>query len=282
MIPAPERPLVSPEWVRSHLTDSTLRLVDCRWYLTGSKSGRLEYENGHLPGAVFVDVHTELAERPGPGRHPLPRPETFARLMSRIGVGPETFVVAYDDAGGANAARLWWLLDYFGHAGAAVLDGGLPRWVADGLPLETAVPSYPPANFVAQPQPGRVVDRVGVTDRAADAVLIDARAAERYRGDFEPFDPRAGHIPGAVSVPFADNLEQGVFRPPDALKERFVEVGADRSPQVIVYCGSGVTACHDLLALRIAGISGALLYEGSWSDWCSDPDAPIGTGSGSS
>jgi thiosulfate/3-mercaptopyruvate sulfurtransferase len=269
--------LVTPARVSEKLHDPDLRLVDCRWYLTGPRVGRSEYEAGHLPGAVFVDVHHELAQHPGPGRHPIPDPDRFGALMRRIGVSAHTKVVAYDDAGGAAAARLWWLLRFYGHPQAALLDGGIPRWISEGRPLETSIPAFPPGDFIARPDRARVVDRDAVARRSPDTVLIDARAPERYRGDVEPIDPRAGHIPGAVNVPFAENLRDGSFRPPDELRARYAAVGADRSP-VIVYCGSGVTACHDLFALELAGLSGAVLYEGSWSDWSSRPDAPIATG----
>jgi thiosulfate/3-mercaptopyruvate sulfurtransferase len=203
--------------------------------------------------------------------------------MSRAGVGPETHVVAYDDTGGSTAARLWWLLRHFGHPRVSVLDGGIARWVAEGRPLSTDVPAVRPATFVARPAPEGTVDKEAVRRLARDpgAVVFDARAPERYEGRSEPVDPRAGHIPGAVSAPFAANLreEEGArFKSPEELGARYAALGATPGRRVVVYCGSGVTACHDLLALHLAGVPDALLYPGSWSDWSADPELPAATG----
>jgi thiosulfate/3-mercaptopyruvate sulfurtransferase len=207
----------------------------------------------------------------------------FAEAMARAGVGPETFVVAYDDTGGSTAARLWWLLRYFGHERAAVLDGGLAKWRAEGQPLETETPAVPRAQFTPRPQRGWVVDKEAVRRLVGDqgAVVLDARAAERYEGRLEPVDARPGHIPGARSAPFVDNLNaEGApaFKPPAALRQRFEALGVAPGKTVVAYCGSGVTACHSLLALHLAGYPDALLYEGSWSDWSRDLALPAATG----
>ena len=249
-------------------------LADVRWYLDG-RSGREAFDRGHLPGAVFVDLDRWLAAHgsPAAGRHPLPSPETFAEGMGRLGIGDDDIVVAYDDAGGVVAARLVWMLRVTGHD-AAVLDGGLAAY--DG-PLETSSPSRPPAVFTARPWPA---DRLADIDDAGDPanVVIDARDAKRFRGEVEPVDPRPGHIPGALNVPCRANLdEQGRFLPADELRRRFTEAGVTEDSDVVSYCGSGVTACHDLLALEVAGFGPGRLYPGSWSQY-SATDRPAALG----
>ncbi|HEV2126213.1 MAG TPA: sulfurtransferase [Chloroflexota bacterium] len=279
-------PLVSTEWLAEHLLDANVRIADVRWYLPHlGKRGREEYRAGHIPGAVFVDLDAELAgpaER-GPGRHPIPDAERFEAAMSRAGIGPQTHVVAYDDAGGSIAARLWWLLRYFGHERVSVLDGGITRWSAEGRPLQTEEPSYPSARFQARPQRDWVVDKHRVRDLSQDkrAVVLDARAKERYEGQVEPVDARPGHIPGARSAPVAGNLTESAppaFRNPEALRERFEALGVAPEKTIVAYCGSGVTACHNILALQLAGYPNVLLYEGSWSDWSRDASLPAATG----
>ncbi len=284
--------LVSTTWLAAHLHDPGLRVADVRWYLpTTGRRGAIEYEQGHLPGAVFVDLDADLAAPPGagPGRHPLPAPEAFARAMARLGIGDETYVIAYDDTGGSTAARLWWLLRYFGHPQVSVLDGGLPRWIAEGRPVERGAPdAAPPAatphlRFTPRPQPGWVVDKreVDRLRRNPRTLLLDARSPERYEGRVEPIDPRPGHIPGARNAPFAQNLTGEPvprFKSPDELRRQFDELGAAQAERIIAYCGSGVTACHDLLALHLAGYGNAQLYAGSWSDWSADPHLPAATG----
>jgi thiosulfate/3-mercaptopyruvate sulfurtransferase len=290
-------PLVDPAWIAAHRADPRVRIADVRWYLsappggppqTPGKRGADEYARGHIPGAVFIDLDRDLSASPerGPGRHPLPSAADFSALLARLGIARDTLLVAYDDAGGAIAARLWWLLRWFGHGGGRVLDGGLGAWIAAGYPLSTQVPAYPPAaplDLVAGgPQtPGGVVDKAEVDRlRALPGVaLLDARAAERFEGRSEPVDARPGHIPGARSAPFVENLVApgGAFRAEAELCARYRALGALEAETVVCYCGSGVTACHDLLALAIAGRDDALLYEGSWSDWARDASLPAAT-----
>ena len=272
-------PLASPDWLRQHSADKDLRIVDFRWYLTG-RQGRDAYLEGHIPSAVFVDLDAVTGK--GPGRHPLPTKQQFQDEMRRAGISDSTKVVVYDDAGGSIAARLWFLLGWFGHGAQAVLDAGLQGW---GQPLETKVPAMDTGSFKARaPQRSRILDfeqvkrlsRAGRGKARAGRVLIDARVWERYRGEREPIDPKKGHIPGAVSAPWIDNLDADArFKSPDELRRRYAALGVDGS--AAVYCGSGVNACHDLLALELAGISDVRLYEGSWSDW-SSRDAPVATG----
>jgi thiosulfate/3-mercaptopyruvate sulfurtransferase len=274
-------PLVSSDWLAHHLDDPGLVVADVRWYIDG-RSGEAAYDAGHIPGAVFVNLDTDLAGSPevGPGRHPLPSPERFARAMSNLGIGDDTVVVAYDDSGGSIAARLWWMLKVTGHR-AAVLDGGISAWTGV-LTNELAQPSAP-AVFTPTPWPmADVIDAVGVDTlrRNASAVILDARSPERYRGDTNPIDKRPGHIPGALSAPWSHNLDPitGRFRSPAELRGRLRELGIGPNTPTVCHCGSGVTACHNLLALEVAGFRGGRLYPGSWSDWAADPDRPIATG----
>ncbi|NNE73749.1 MAG: sulfurtransferase [Acidimicrobiales bacterium] len=254
---------------------SGVTVIDVRWSLAdGAK--RDDYRAGHLPGAVFADLDTDLSSPPSRtgGRHPLPDIATFASTMRRLGVRAETPVVAYDDASGAIAARLWWMLDCLGHP-VAVLDGGLASWPGS---LSTETPTPPPGTFTATEWPeARFVD----ADTAVVAPqLIDARAADRFAGPGHPVAPRPGHIPGARNAPWADNLAEGRFLPADELADHFRQIGLDRTRPVVAYCGSGVTACHDLLALRQAGFDELALYVGSWSAWGADSDRPAETASG--
>jgi len=273
-------PLVDVDWLAAHLNDPSLRVADVRWSLTGPP-GRERYEAGHLPAAVFLDADQGLSSPgAGPGRHPIPASGKLARILGAAGIGDEHVVVAYDDAGGSIAARLWWLFRHFRHDGAcAVLDGGVDAWTDAGLPLTGDAPSHADSTWT----PGTPCDDVVSADQVAErldggTLLLDARAGERYRGELEPIDPRAGHIPGAVSAPFAENLgEDGRFLSPATLRERYTRLGAADRP-TIGYCGSGLSAAHDLLALELAGYTGARLYEGSWSDWSSDPSRPAATG----
>jgi len=277
-------PLVTPDWLAARLDDPALRVVDLRWYLTEPGRGRVEYREAHIPGAIYLDIDTDLSapKGQGPGRHPLPAPEAFAATASRAGIGAATHVVAYDNAGGAYAARLWWLLRYFGHDRVSLLDGGWPAWQGAGLPVEVGdAPAPPPALFVPHPNRAMVVDAamVDALRRDPHALVIDVRATERYEGILEPIDPRAGHIPGAVSAPYAGNVgPDGRMRSAEALRERYGALGAGTAKTIVCYCGSGVTAAHSVLALQRAGWQNVVLYEGSWSDWCSDPARPAATG----
>ena len=256
--------------------DAPVVVCDVRFSLADHAQGRRDYDAAHIPGARFVDLHTELAGGDGGGRHPLPSVGEFTDLLGRIGVDPATHVVAYDDAGGAIAARLWWMLRSIGHSQASVLDGGIAAWTAAGFALTDEVPAVQTVVYPARP------DWTGIAD--ADAVsqsiefggtVIDARTPERFRGDHEPIDARAGHIPGATNVFHGGNLaDDGTHRSLPELVQRFAGVG--ESP--IVYCGSGVTACHDLLVLSLVGVDQARLYPGSWSEWSADPDRPIAVG----
>jgi thiosulfate/3-mercaptopyruvate sulfurtransferase len=272
--------LVDAAWLRSDTGASGLVVADVRWHPGGD--GRIAYEAGHIPGAVYLDAEKDLAARPfidGPGRHPLPSAASFAGTMEAVGIGDEDSVVAYDDAGGSHAARLWWMLRSTGHA-CAVLDGGLDAW--DGE-LETGVARRARASFAPREWPSdRIVDAERVADelRRDSAVVLDARAAERYRGEVEPIDRVAGHIPGAASAPWADNLDPrtGRFRRPDELRRRFESLGVREGGDPIAYCGSGLTATHDLLAIEVAGLGPGRLYEGSWSGWIDDPERAIATG----
>jgi thiosulfate/3-mercaptopyruvate sulfurtransferase len=270
MTDAPFGPLVSGRWLAEHLAD--VRVVDVRWYLDG-RSGRAAYRSGHIPDAVWLDVDAELSgwASPAAGRHPLPAPEQFAAVLGRVGIAAGTPVVAYDDAGGSNAARLWWMLHVLGEP-AAVLDGGMAAWrgalvpdLPDVVPVPRAARPWPAQRFVS-------ADQVA----AGDAVVYDARTAERYaRGD-PGIDPRPGHIPGAISAPWAANLDgDGGLRPPTELREIYA-AAADRG--AVAYCGSGVTACLDLLAMERAGITNTALYAGSFSQWGADPSRPVETG----
>jgi thiosulfate/3-mercaptopyruvate sulfurtransferase len=277
--------LVTTDWLAAHA--GAVRIADVRWVLGQPGRGRVAYDAGHIPGAVFVDLDEDLSRHEGPGRHPLPSPEGFEAAMARLGIGAATDVVAYDDTGGSIAARLWYLLRLFGHrAGVALLDGGLTRWLAEGRQLSTEppAPARPGAPFRADAARVRdwTVDRAEVDAARRDraTVILDARARERYRGDVEPVDARPGHIPGARSAPWAGNLEAGRFRAPAALRARFAALGVEEAGRAIIYCGSGVTACHDLLALHLAGVPDdkLRLYPGSWSDWARDPSLPAETG----
>lgn len=267
--------LISAEELREALTGKTVRLLDVRWAL-GDPDGPEHYRKGHIPGAVFVDLDTELAAPPSParGRHPLPDAGQLEKCARSWGVCRGDPVVVYDATGGMAAARAWWLLRWAGIADVRILDGGLPAWTRDGGELATGVaPDPAPGDVELAPGALPVID----ADTVArwNGVLLDARATERYRGDTEPVDPRAGHIPGAISAPTAENLTaDGCFRPPELLRERFAGLGTG---PVAVYCGSGVTATHQIAALAVVGVEAAL-YPGSWSQWSHDPKRPVATG----
>jgi thiosulfate/3-mercaptopyruvate sulfurtransferase len=271
------RLLVSPSALAEELADgSGPALLDARWRL-GGPPGLDSYREGHLPGAVFVDLDRDLAAPPGPaGRHPLPDPVAFTDAMRAAGVSQDRPVVVYDDRDATAAARGWWLLRFFGHEHVRVLDGGYQAWLAAGLAVSKADPAGKPGDFTARPGKMPMLDAAGAGSMARTGLLLDARAGERYRGEQERIDPVAGHIPGAVSAPTADNVNpDGTFRSAAELAVRFAALGAGSS--VGVYCGSGVTAAHEVLALALVGIPAAL-YVGSWSNWIADPARPVATG----
>lgn len=280
----PQTPLlVSVAWLSENLNNAKVKIVDVRWYLASPPKGFQEYQTGHIPGAIFLDLEKELA-RPayqGPGRHPLPTPEEFAAVMGHIGVGPDIHVVVYDNSGGGVAARLWWLLHYYGHTSVSLLDGGISAWQAAGFPLSQEIPHPSSALFVPNPQPHMVVDKAHVRALVEihEGLLLDARARERYEGRVEPVDPRAGHIPGARSAPYMDNVaSDGKMRSVPELREYYTALGAHDAEEIVCYCGSGVTAALDVFALALAGFPNARLYSGSWSDWSSDPGLPAAIG----
>lgn len=256
-------------------------LLDVRWELGGPR-GLRSFEAGHIPGAAYVDLDTELAGPPGVlGRHPLPAPEVFQAAMRIAGVSGARPVVVYDAGNSVAAARAWWLLRYFGHPSVRVLDGGLAAWTRAGLELESGAArtaELAAGDFVARPGAMPVLDAAGAAAVARAGVLLDARAAERFLGENEPVDPVAGHIPGAVNVPGAGNVDDaGRFLAADALRARFSGAGVGDGVAVGAYCGSGVSAAHEVLALELAGYRAAL-YVGSWSEWITDPGRPVATG----
>ncbi len=272
--------LVNGAVLADHLDDPGWRVFDCRHLLTDPGAGGRAYAAAHLPGACFLHLDRDLS---GPmngrnGRHPLPDPLLLADRLGAAGVSAETQVVAYDDAGGAFASRLWWLLRWLGHDRVAVLDGGIDRWLAEGRPVVSDLPGVVPTVLEVDLRDWVVsseVVRRNLDERCF--CLIDARSPDRFRGENETLDPVGGHIPGARNRFFRDNLDaDGCFRPAAELRREFLDLLAGGEPErVVMYCGSGVTACHNLLAMEIAGLHGARLYAGSWSEWCSDPARPL-------
>jgi len=276
--------IISVSELASELTgENPPVLLDVRWQLSVAKAageppfdGRAAYEAGHVPGAVYVDLDRSLAAAPGTGgRHPLPDLEVFGAAMRRAGVSAGRPVVVYDGGQGWGAARAWWLLRWTGHPDVRVLDGGLPTWTG---PLETSVQTPAEGDFEPVPGPAGLLDADGAAALARSGVLLDARAGERYRGEVEPIDPVGGHIPGAVSAPTTENVaSDGRFLPAEELNARFKALGVTEDTEVGVYCGSGVSGAHEVLALAVAGIPAAL-YVGSWSEWSSDPSRPVAVG----
>ena len=275
--------VISPAELAACLAEPSLHVVDCRASLQNPAAGRELYGKSHLPRAVFADLLEDLS---GPivagktGRHPLPDVDVFVRQLRQWGIGAGSQVVAYDDAGGAFAARLWWMLRWLGHDAVAVLDGGFSAWVAEGRPVTDEVETSPLGDFVARPRAELLATAKELAaPQSLDRKVFDARAPERYRGDVEPIDPVAGHIPGALNLPFAENLRDGRFLSPAELRQRFAAALAGATPESsVVYCGSGVTACHDVLAFARAGLPLPKLYAGSWSEWITDPSRPTERG----
>lgn len=277
------RTLIGVRELVAHLETPGWRILDCRHDLADAQFGRKAFADGHIAGASFVHLDDDLSgPRSGSnGRHPLPEPAVFAARLGALGVTNDTQVVAYDDAGGMFAARLWWMMRWLGHDKVAVLDGGLRAWRDAAQPLTSQVPTVSPAHFEPSLRPLAVdAEFVARHLEAPDMVLIDARSPDRFRGENETLDPVGGHIPGAVNRFFRDNLDaDGLFRPPATLRDAFAALLQGRDASVAVHqCGSGVTACHNLLAMEHAGLHGSRLYPGSWSEWCADPRRPIATG----
>jgi len=278
--------LICARELAAHIDDPQWVVVDCRHDLMNLGAGRQAYAAGHLPGAVFADIeHVLSGPRHGPdgvflGRHPLPQREALAEALRGFGIGDATQVVAYDAHGGMFAARLWWLLRWLGHEAVAVLDGGMAAWQALGQPLSDEVTARPPGDFTVRAPlvPTVTVAEVLGNLDSRQRIVIDARAADRFRGENETIDPVGGHIPGARNRFFKDNLQpDGSFKPAGQLREEFGAL-IDDPAQAIMQCGSGVTACHNLLALEVAGMPGAALYPGSWSEWVGDPKRPVAKG----
>lgn len=281
--------LIAPADLARGLDDPACLVFDCRHQLQDKAYGRRVYGESHVPGARFADIDTDLSApiRPDTGRHPLPEMAAFGRWLGTQGVAPDRQVVAYDDSQGGFAARLWWMLRYVGHGRVAVLDGGFARWTREGFPVAATLPApKPAATYPVRPDGGMLADLHEVERRSREriGILVDARAGERYRGEQEPVDPKPGHIPGAINLPFGGNLNpDGTFLPPARLRERFAvlaENGTDgEGPGASIhYCGSGVTACHNLLAMAVAGLPPGRLFVGSWSLWSKDPTRPVATG----
>jgi thiosulfate/3-mercaptopyruvate sulfurtransferase len=279
-----DRPLISTGELSPRLETYAWAIVDCRFYLAETDRGESEYVESHIPGAVYAHLDRDLsAIKTGTnGRHPLPSVGEMSKRFSAWGIDSDVRVVAYDADAGQIAARLWWMLRYLGHDHVAVLNGGFKAWKQAGLPVRGGREERRPRSFEPRVRDFmRVdVDELMKPRRRQGRLLIDARDPERYRGEQEPIDPVAGHIPGARNRPWQDNLdERGLFRPPETLRSQFEALLGDTPPDAaVVYCGSGVTACHDLLAMEHAGILGPRLYPGSWSEWCADPARPIETG----
>lgn len=276
--------LIQAPELAARLRDPQLRVFDCRFDLARPQAGREAYAAGHVPGAAYADLERDLSapRTPISGRHPLPAPGVFAGVLRTHGVNRDSMVVAYDAGAGMYAARLWWMLRWLGHEAVFVLDGGLGHWTALGLPLDAQVPERAPGNFAANPRPEMLVDVAGVQASMADqsSRLLDARAPERYRGEVEPIDAVAGHVPGAVNHPFATSVgADGRLLPSDELHRAFARgLAGVPASRAIAMCGSGVTACHLLLAMEHAALPGGRLYVGSWSEWSRDPSRPVARG----
>jgi thiosulfate/3-mercaptopyruvate sulfurtransferase len=273
--------LVSPEWLEARLEEPDLRIVDASWYLPAAgRDAGAEYAAGHLPGAVFLDISTDLSDPDSSLKNTVASPASLARAFGAVGIGSAHRVIVYDRLGGYSAGRVWWLLRYAGHRRVALLDGGLPRWEKEGRPLTREVPRWPPARFEADPQPRWLRSRQDVERILQDgsAVILDARSEARFRGEAdEPAAPRKGHIPGARNLPHALNLtgEPPVFRPREELRALYAQAGIDLDRPVVVTCGSGVTAALDAFALTLLGHADVAVYDGSWNEWGSDPALPI-------
>lgn len=272
--------VVTVQWLKSRLGQDNLVVADCRFDLAEPTAGRSAYAHDHIVGAVFFDLDKDLsaASSSTGGRHPLPPLDQFAAKLGDAGIGDGVTVVCYDESSGGMAARLWWMLRYLGHPAVALLDGGYDAWKAAAYPVTAEVPEPTPRRFVPRVQTDMIatMDDVRAVVAKGDGIIVDSRAPERYRGEVEPLDPIAGHIPGALNFPWQANAgADGLFLGPDELSGRFARLPED--DDVIVHCGSGVTGCVNILALERAGRRGAKLYVGGWSEWCADADNPIAT-----
>ena len=257
-------------------SDSRAMVFDCRSHLGNLTQGKKDFDAGHIPGAQHADLDQHLAAAPGVGgRHPLPEREVLADQFQQWGINPATRIICYDQNNGAFAARLWWLCRWLGHDEVFVLDGGLDGWIQQGHPVSTVQSTFPQGHFALKPELTNICHVADVL--GSSNTLLDARDSARYRGEIEPIDPVAGHIPGAISVPFSDNISEGYFKPASVLKQRFENLDLAPDSPLVCYCGSGVTAIHNVLALLIAGYPEPALYAGSWSEWITDPDRPIET-----
>ena len=290
------RTLIDSSTLAKNLDSSDWRIFDVRHDLARPELGREQYAEGHLPGARFVPLDAELSgmKTGANGRHPLPDADDFMATLGEWGIRPGQQIVAYDASGGTYAARLWWMLRWMGHYSVAVLDGGFPKWEKEGRPVTAEVPHFSPTVYRGAPRTMHV-DAAFVESNLGkpEVTVIDARAAGRFAGEGETIDPVGGHIPGALNRPFGENLgRDGSFKPPERLAKdgsfkspqklagEFAALLGNRAPTQIVHqCGSGVSACHNILAMEVAGLAGSRLYPGSWSEWCSDPDRPVATGS---
>lgn len=281
--------IVSVDWLANRLEQKDIVIADCRFDLADPEAGRRAYERDHIPGAIFFDLERDLS---GPaaqhgGRHPLPPVDKMAALFGKAGIGDGVTVVCYDDQKGGTAGRLWWMLRYLGHRRVALLDGGYAAWRAGGLPVTSKEPQVEPRTFAPQLQKhmAATLDEVRQASASGRGTIVDSRAPERYRGEVEPLDPVAGHIPGALNMPWGENASQsGTFLDASSLVGRFGQLRDRASEQtqpdseaIIVHCGSGVTGCVNVLAMEQAGIAGVKLYVGGWSDWCSHSDNPVAT-----
>jgi len=271
-----EKKTLEKETLETPANESRAMVFDCRSHLGNLSQGKRDFDSGHIPGAQHADLDQHLAGAPGAGgRHPLPDREVLAEQFRQWGINTATRIIYYDQNNGAFAARLWWLCRWLGHHDAFVLDGGLDGWIQQGHPISTVQSTFPPGDFALKPALTKVCHVADVM--GSPNTLLDARDRARYRGEVEPIDPIAGHIPGAISVPFSDNLSEGYFKPAEELKQRFENLDLAPDSPLVCYCGSGVTAIHNVLALLVAGYPEPALYAGSWSEWIADPDRPIET-----
>jgi len=276
--------LVTTEDLAAHLNDPNWVILDCRFTLTDPGAGRQAYEKAHIPGAHYVHLDDDLSAPVSEtsGRHPLPNPRVLTEKLCEWGVGINRQVVVYDDSFGAMAVRLWWMMRWLGHPAVALLDGGYPKWLREKRPVNAEQPIPHRAACACLPEPTQIVaaDEVLHASQNREQLIIDARPDRRFSGEFEPLDPVAGHVPGAINYPFDENLDvDGTFLPPEALRENYQALLKGKpAGQAIHMCGSGVTACHNILAMEIAGLPGSRLYPGSWSEWITNPARPIATG----